>query len=60
MLIRMDEPEDIPPKPNYKWPWFLLAAVIIFVALAIVWMSVAVHREEQERGFSAPVPGGSR
>jgi hypothetical protein len=41
---------------RYKWPWFVLAAVLLFVALAIVWMSFAVHRERQEHDFNAPLP----
>jgi heme/copper-type cytochrome/quinol oxidase subunit 2 len=40
---------------RYKWPWFVLAAVILFVALTIVWMSIAVRREKQERNFNAPI-----
>jgi len=45
------------PNQNYKWPWFVLAAFLLAVALAIVWMSFAVHREKQERDFNAPLPG---
>jgi hypothetical protein len=41
---------------RYKWPWFVLAAFIVFVALAILWMSVAVKRERQERDYNAPLP----
>ena len=47
--------EDRPP-PRYRWPWFVLSAFLLGVALAIVWMSYAVHRERQERDLSAPVP----
>jgi hypothetical protein len=52
----MNESNEIPPKRNYKWPWFVAAAILLFVALAIVWMSFAVHREKQERDFNAPLP----
>ncbi len=52
----MNEPGKIPPKPNYKWPWFVLAAILLFVALTILWMSFAVKRERQERDFNAPLP----
>ncbi|HEX5398911.1 MAG TPA: hypothetical protein VFY06_07675 [Verrucomicrobiae bacterium] len=56
-----DEPSEPNETPRrYKWPWFLLAAVVLFIVLAIVWMSVAVHREREERGFDQPVPAGSR
>ncbi|HSY74659.1 MAG TPA: hypothetical protein VK810_04250 [Dongiaceae bacterium] len=54
----MNEPDEIPPKRNYKWPWFVLAAVALGIVLAIVWMSYAVHREKQERDFNAPIPTG--
>ena len=52
-----DEPDG---KPRYRWPWFVLAAVVLFIALAIVWMNIAVHRERQERDFNTPVPAGAR
>ena len=48
--------DPIPPDPNrrrYKWPWFVLAAVILFIVLAVIWVSAAVHREEQERIFNS-------
>jgi hypothetical protein len=56
----MNEPDEIPPKQNYKWPWFVAAAVLLFVVLAIVWMSFAVQREKQERDFNAPIPTGGK
>jgi len=58
--MKMSEPNDTPPKRNYKWPWFVLAAVVLFLALAIVWMSYAVHREKQERDFNAPIQTGAK
>jgi hypothetical protein len=53
----MLEPNDLPERNprRYKWPWFLLVAVVLFFVLAIIWMSYAVHREEQQRNFSAPI-----
>jgi hypothetical protein len=54
-IIRMDDQKENPPR--YQWPWFVLAAFLLAVALAIVWMSFAVHREKQERDFNAPLPG---
>ncbi|MGA2030319.1 MAG: hypothetical protein ABSG87_09640 [Verrucomicrobiota bacterium] len=53
---KMNGQDEKPTPHRYKWPWFVLAAIILFVALAIVWMSFAVHREEQERDFNAPLP----
>jgi len=52
----MNEPDL--PKTNYKWPWFVLAAFLAAVVLAVFWMSYAVQREKQERDFNAPLPGG--
>jgi hypothetical protein len=52
----MDE-DDTNPR-RYKWPWFVLAAVVLAMALAIVWVSFAVRKVEQERNFNAP-PSGS-
>ena len=49
-----DEADKNSPKRNYKWPWFVLAAVVLFVILAILWMGVAVHRVKEERGFETP------
>ena len=51
----MDDQNENPQR--YQWPWFVLAAFLLGVALAIVWMSFAVHREKQERDFNAPLPG---
>jgi hypothetical protein len=54
----MNEPGEISPKQNYKWPWFVLAAVVLGIVLAVLWMSFAVNREKQERDFNAPIPTG--
>ncbi|HTV62571.1 MAG TPA: hypothetical protein VMH30_08395 [Verrucomicrobiae bacterium] len=50
-----NEPDEKQPKPSYKWPWFVLAAVLLGIVLAVVWMLVAVQKEKSER-FNAPVP----
>jgi hypothetical protein len=55
----MSDPNEIPPGRRYRWPWFVAAAFVLAVALAIVWMSFAVHREKQERDFNAPLPNGA-
>jgi hypothetical protein len=47
----MDDENQNPRR--HKWPWFVLAAVLLFMALAVVWVSFAVHREKQERDFNA-------
>ena len=53
----MNEPDKNPRR--YQWPWLVLAAFLLGVALAILWMSFAVRKVEQERDVNAPLPGGS-
>lgn len=54
-----NEPDDVPPKRNYRWPWVLLAAVVLFIVLAFVWMSFAVKQVERKRGAHPPVSAGT-
>jgi len=52
----------IEPKENrrrYKWPWFAGAAVVLGIALAIIWMSFAVKKVERERDVNAPLPSSA-
>lgn len=55
----MNEPGDNPSKARYKWPWFVLAAFVLAVVLAVMWMSYAVKHERDQRDFSAPLPGSA-
>ncbi len=55
-----DEPDGNAPRPNYRWPWFVLALVLLGIVLAIGWMTYAVQREKAERDFSAPLPSQGR
>ncbi len=42
-------------KPRYRWPWFVLAAVLLAVLLAFLWMSREVERTRRLREWnSAP------
>jgi hypothetical protein len=50
----MDEQNEKPR--NYKWPWFVLAAVVLFVALAVVFVGFKARQIEHERDFNAPLP----
>jgi hypothetical protein len=50
----MNEPNENPRR--YQWPWFVAAAVILAVVLAVVWMGFAVKHERDQRNFSAPIP----
>ena len=55
----MNEPGENLPRPNYKWPWFVLAAVLLMVVLSVVWMRHAIQQERQQRDFSSPLPGST-
>jgi hypothetical protein len=46
------------PKQNFKWPWFVLAAVLLGIMLAIVWVAVAAKKVEQQRDFT-PLPASA-
>jgi hypothetical protein len=41
-------PEPV-PRPRYRWPWFALLAFLLFVLLAVLWMSKEVARIKQQR-----------
>ncbi|MFZ0828624.1 MAG: hypothetical protein WAO02_14485 [Verrucomicrobiia bacterium] len=55
IVLRVGDQND--NSPRYRWPWFVLAAFLLGVVLAIAWMSFAVHRERQERDLYSPLPG---
>jgi len=45
-------PQDLPPR--YRWPWVVLAAVVLAVVLAVLWMSREVNRMRRIRELNAP------
>ena len=54
----MNAPENNSPKPHYQWPWFVLAAVLLAIVLAVLWVTVAAKKVEQQRDF-APLPASA-
>jgi hypothetical protein len=56
--FHMDDEDNNPRR--YKWPWFVLAAAVLFVVLTIVWVSLAAKKVEQEREVNLPVPANGR
>ena len=52
----MNEPLNEPPKPKYKWPWFVLAFVILGIVLAVMWVAIAAKKVEEQRDFGQPLP----
>jgi hypothetical protein len=53
----MNEPEEIPRR--HRWPWFVLAGVVLWIVSAVIWMAADVKKLEHERDFNAPVPVNS-
>jgi hypothetical protein len=55
-----DMPETENPSSQnprrYKWPWFVLAFAILGIVLAVLWVSLAAKKIEQERDFNEPLP----
>lgn len=52
-----DEQQTTGPGPvRYRWPWFVLAAVVLGVILAVVWMSYEVKRTRRSRQWPTPAP----
>jgi quinoprotein glucose dehydrogenase len=45
----MNEPTGNAGRPRYRWPFYLLAAVVLGVVLAVLWMSVLVRRMREQR-----------
>jgi hypothetical protein len=41
-------------RPTYRWPWFVLAAVILAVVLAVLWMSHEIERTRRIRDANPP------
>jgi hypothetical protein len=58
LMAGMSEPDQNLPPPKYRWPWLALAAVLLGIALAIFWMSLAVRKGEQQRDFT-PLPSSA-
>ena len=45
---------------RYTWPWFVLAAVLLAIALAVLWMSQEVERTRRIRDLNAPPAPANR
>jgi hypothetical protein len=49
-------PNAEPPNPpHYRWPWFVLAAFVLAVVLAVIWMTALVRRTQQNRELNTPL-----
>jgi hypothetical protein len=55
----MTEPEGNPPKRSYKWPWVFWGAVLVFIALAVLWVGLAAKKLASEREENSPLPSAA-
>jgi hypothetical protein len=53
-LLDMDNPDQPGQRPRYRWPWFVLGGVVLFIVLAVLWMTVLVRRVHEERENAWP------
>jgi hypothetical protein len=44
-----DEASLETPRRRYRWPWFLLAGVVLFFVVSTMWMMVAVQRVKRNK-----------
>jgi hypothetical protein len=52
----MSPPEEKIPKQKYKWPWFVLAFVVLGIVLAVFWVALAAKKIGRQRDYNAPLP----
>jgi len=53
----INEPGNLPdhePKRRYTWPWFVVGAILLAIALAVAWMSREIERTRRIRDLNAP------
>jgi hypothetical protein len=53
MADQLQNPEHA-PRPQYRWPWFVAAAVVLAIVLAVLWMSKEVQRIKRIREANPP------
>ncbi len=53
-------PPDHHNKRRYKWPWFVLVAVLLAIVLAVLWMSQEIARTRRIRDLNEPAPRSER
>jgi hypothetical protein len=55
----MNERDENQPGRKYVWPWFFWGAVVLFIALAALWVALAAKKVASERDVNAPLPASS-
>ncbi|HXT13521.1 MAG TPA: hypothetical protein VN873_18355 [Candidatus Angelobacter sp.] len=53
----MEEKNETGEPRRYTWPRIVLAGVVFWILLAVIWMSVLVHRTREQRDtMHWPIP----
>ena len=50
---------DTQARRRYTWPWWVLAAVLLAIVLAVLWMSREIERTRRIRDLNAPAAPAS-
>lgn len=50
---------EVPAPRRYRWPWFLLAFVVGWLAISVLWVALAARKVAQERDLDAPLPSSA-
>ena len=60
MMSDKDNLPATPHKRRYTWPWFVLVAVLLAIALAVLWMSKEVQRARRIHDLNSPAAPAPR
>ena len=44
---------------KYRWPWFVLAAVLAGFALVVLWVGMAAEKLDRQHDLNAPLPASA-
>ena len=55
----IDEPSPKPVKRVFRWPWFVLAGVVLFFAVSILWLMTFVQRVKQIKASTMEMTNSS-
>jgi hypothetical protein len=58
MADATNDQANAPMRRRYIWPWFLLAAFVAAIALAVLWLSFEIERTQRIRDLNSPAPQG--
>ena len=48
----MEDKNETEQPRRYAWPKFVWGGVVLWIVLAIIWMSVLVHRTREQRDYT--------